>query len=126
MTEIQEGVELPEPGVRLELHLADCAACSAFAAEVAGVAEELRAASLEPAPAGLFVAHRRRRIAAPVAAAAATLVIAVAAGASCVLIFPDRGDRYLETIYSESWVREKLGEIPDTGADPKERPKTSS
>jgi len=47
-------------------------------------------------------------------------------GASCVLIFPDRGDRYLETLYSESWVREKLGEIPDTGADPKESPKPSS
>ncbi len=40
-------------------------------------------------------------------------------GASCVLIFPDRGDRYLDTIYSESWVREKLGEIPEAGADPK-------
>jgi cysteine synthase A len=37
----------------------------------------------------------------------------IPAGASCVLIFPDRGDRYLETIYSESWVREKLGEVPE-------------
>jgi N-(2-amino-2-carboxyethyl)-L-glutamate synthase len=47
-------------------------------------------------------------------------------GTSCVLIFPDRGDRYLDTIYSESWVRENLGEIPDSGADPKESPKPSS
>jgi cysteine synthase A len=41
-------------------------------------------------------------------------------GSSCVLIFPDRGDRYLDTLYSESWVRENLGEIPETDADPKE------
>lgn len=37
----------------------------------------------------------------------------IPAGASCVLILSDRGDRYLDTIYSESWVREKLGEIPE-------------
>lgn len=33
-------------------------------------------------------------------------------GATCVLIFPDRGERYLDTIYSDSWVREKFGEVP--------------
>jgi cysteine synthase A len=30
---------------------------------------------------------------------------------SCVLLFPDRGDRYLETIYSDYWVKEHFGDI---------------
>src|ERR1044072_6623273 len=25
-------------------------------------------------------------------------------GATCVAIFPDRGERYLDTVYSDSWV----------------------
>lgn len=33
------------------------------------------------------------------------------AGATCVAILPDRGERYLETIYNDSWVREHFGEI---------------
>ncbi|MEV7439350.1 2,3-diaminopropionate biosynthesis protein SbnA [Streptomyces griseoviridis] len=32
-------------------------------------------------------------------------------GSNCVLIFPDGGDRYLDTIYSDSWVRENFGDI---------------
>ncbi|HEX5735290.1 MAG TPA: 2,3-diaminopropionate biosynthesis protein SbnA [Blastocatellia bacterium] len=32
-------------------------------------------------------------------------------GAVCVLIFPDRGERYLDTIYSDSWVCEHFGEV---------------
>lgn len=32
-------------------------------------------------------------------------------GSNCVLIFPDGGDRYLDTIYSDSWVREKFGDV---------------
>ncbi len=32
-------------------------------------------------------------------------------GASCVVILPDRGERYLETVYSDEWVRQHLGEI---------------
>jgi N-(2-amino-2-carboxyethyl)-L-glutamate synthase len=32
-------------------------------------------------------------------------------GSTCVLIFPDGGDRYLDTIYSDAWVREKFGEV---------------
>ncbi len=34
-------------------------------------------------------------------------------GASCVLILPDRGERYLDTVYSDDWVREHWGEVPD-------------
>ncbi len=32
--------------------------------------------------------------------------------AVCVAIFPDRGERYLDTIYSDDWVIEHLGQIP--------------
>lgn len=34
-------------------------------------------------------------------------------GASCVLVFPDDGNRYLDTIYSDSWVAEHFGEVPE-------------
>ena len=37
------------------------------------------------------------------------------AGSNCVLIFPDRGERYLDTIYSESWVHRHFGAI-ESGA----------
>jgi 2,3-diaminopropionate biosynthesis protein SbnA len=32
-------------------------------------------------------------------------------GASCVLILPDRGERYLETIYDDAWVWEHFGDV---------------
>lgn len=32
-------------------------------------------------------------------------------GANCVVIFPDRGERYLDTIYSDEWVKEHFGEV---------------
>lgn len=32
-------------------------------------------------------------------------------GANCVLIFADRGERYLETIYDDDWVREHFGDV---------------
>lgn len=35
----------------------------------------------------------------------------IPAGANCVLVFPDRGDRYLNTIYSDAWVRENFGDV---------------
>lgn len=35
----------------------------------------------------------------------------IAPGANCVLIFPDRGERYLDTIYSAVWVRKHFGDI---------------
>lgn len=35
----------------------------------------------------------------------------IPAGANCVLIFPDRGERYLNTIYSDDWVRENFGDV---------------
>jgi cysteine synthase A len=35
----------------------------------------------------------------------------IASGSTCVAIFPDRGERYLDTIYSDSWVREHFGDV---------------
>jgi cysteine synthase A len=32
-------------------------------------------------------------------------------GAVCVAIFPDRGERYLDTIYSDVWVKEHFGDV---------------
>lgn len=32
-------------------------------------------------------------------------------GAVCVAILPDRGERYLETLFSDEWVREHFGEV---------------
>ena len=33
-------------------------------------------------------------------------------GATCVVVFHDRGERYLDTIYSDEWVAEHFGDIP--------------
>jgi 2,3-diaminopropionate biosynthesis protein SbnA len=39
-------------------------------------------------------------------------------GTTCVVVFPDRGERYLDTIYSDAWVREHFGDAAsDFGAD---------
>jgi len=32
-------------------------------------------------------------------------------GATCVAVLCDRGERYLDTIYSEGWVEEHFGDI---------------
>ncbi|MEV7287853.1 2,3-diaminopropionate biosynthesis protein SbnA [Streptomyces sp. NPDC093252] len=32
-------------------------------------------------------------------------------GSHCVLVFPDGGDRYLSTIYSDTWVRANFGDV---------------
>ena len=32
-------------------------------------------------------------------------------GSRVVVLFPDRGERYLDTIYSDEWVRENIGDI---------------
>jgi hypothetical protein len=57
--------------VWLDGHLSRCAACSTFAGHMAATAAVLRAAPLDPAPAGIFV-RGRRRVVVPVAAVAAT------------------------------------------------------
>lgn len=45
-------------------------------------------------------------------AALAKLRDRIPAASVCVLVFPDDGNRYLDTIYSDSWVREHFGEVP--------------
>lgn len=35
----------------------------------------------------------------------------IPAGATCVLVFPDRGERYLNTIYSDQWVQQNFGDV---------------
>ena len=32
-------------------------------------------------------------------------------GSNCVVILPDRGERYLDTVYSDNWVKEKFGDL---------------
>jgi cysteine synthase A len=32
-------------------------------------------------------------------------------GSTVVALLPDRGERYLDTIFSDEWVRDKLGDI---------------
>ena len=36
-------------------------------------------------------------------------------GSTCVMIFADRGERYLDTIYSDEWVRSHWQTVPDFG-----------
>src|SRR5262245_1460862 len=40
-------------------------------------------------------------------------------GAKCVAIFPDRGERYLDTIYSDSWVESHFGNVSHLWEEPK-------
>ncbi|MEV0742216.1 2,3-diaminopropionate biosynthesis protein SbnA [Streptomyces sp. NPDC050549] len=35
----------------------------------------------------------------------------IPAGSTCVLVLPDGGDRYLDTVYSETWVRRHFGDV---------------
>ncbi len=37
----------------------------------------------------------------------------IPAGSSCVVVLPDRGERYLDTVYSDAWVCEHFGEVGD-------------
>jgi cysteine synthase A len=35
----------------------------------------------------------------------------VPSGSNCVVIFSDRGERYLDTIYNDEWAAENFGDI---------------
>lgn len=35
----------------------------------------------------------------------------IPSGSTCVLVFADRGERYLDTIYSDAWVEEHFGDV---------------
>ncbi len=40
--------------------------------------------------------------------------------ANCVVFFPDRGERYLDTIYSDAWVEANLGDVSHHWEEPLE------
>jgi cysteine synthase A len=46
-----------------------------------------------------------------IAAAMHQYIHRVPDGSTCVLVLPDRGDRYLDTIYDPEWVQDHMGEI---------------
>lgn len=46
-----------------------------------------------------------------VAVAALRLRAEMPAGASCVMILPDRGERYVDTMFDDGWVREHVGDV---------------
>lgn len=37
----------------------------------------------------------------------------IPSGANVVVILPDRGERYVDTVYNDTWVREHFGEVAD-------------
>ncbi|WP_345044772.1 2,3-diaminopropionate biosynthesis protein SbnA [Streptomyces sannanensis] len=43
-------------------------------------------------------------------------------GSTCVLVLPDGGDRYLDTVYDDSWVRRQFGEVSHLWKGPTEYP----
>lgn len=47
----------------------------------------------------------------------------IADDATCVVVFPDRGERYLDTIYCDDWVRRHFGAIPDPDDTVEETPR---
>ncbi|MFQ6148489.1 2,3-diaminopropionate biosynthesis protein SbnA [Streptomyces sp. SID10815] len=53
-----------------------------------------------------------------VTAALGKFAARIPAGRNVVLVFPDRGDRYLDTIYSDDWVRAHFGEVSHLWQDP--------
>jgi predicted anti-sigma-YlaC factor YlaD len=71
--------ELSELGAaRLSAHLRKCAACTAYALEVAAVATRLRAAPLERPSVAVALPPRRRRAGLQIVAAAAAVLVAAA------------------------------------------------
>ncbi|MFJ6938961.1 2,3-diaminopropionate biosynthesis protein SbnA [Streptomyces sp. NPDC101132] len=53
-----------------------------------------------------------------VVAALERLAPAIEPGSNVVLVLPDGGDRYLDTIYNDSWVRGHFGEVSHLWKDP--------
>ncbi|MET9778966.1 2,3-diaminopropionate biosynthesis protein SbnA [Streptomyces sp. NPDC006367] len=53
-----------------------------------------------------------------VTAALGKFAARIPAGRNVVLVFPDRGDRYLDSIYSDDWVRAHFGEVSHLWQEP--------
>ena len=41
-------------------------------------------------------------------------------GAACVVVLPDRGERYLDTVYSDEWVEDHFGQVSHLWDEPRE------
>lgn len=48
------------------------------------------------------------------------LAPSIPAGATCAVVLPDRGERYLDTVYSDSWVEEHIGLVSHLWLDSEE------
>ena len=72
-------------GAMLNAHLARCAACSSYAADVAEITSALRAAALASLTAPVAVPHRRRLPLRLANVSAAAALLAVAAGIGVVM-----------------------------------------
>jgi N-(2-amino-2-carboxyethyl)-L-glutamate synthase len=48
-----------------------------------------------------------------VVAAVAKIRDRIPDGAVCAVLFPDRGERYLDTVYSDEWVKDHFGAVDD-------------
>jgi cysteine synthase A len=53
-----------------------------------------------------------------VVSALATMRDRIPAGATCALVFPDRGERYLDTIYDDDWVTAQFGDVSHLWTNP--------
>lgn len=53
-----------------------------------------------------------------VVSALATMRDRIPAGATCALVFPDRGERYLDTIYDDDWVAAQFGDVSHLWKNP--------
>jgi cysteine synthase A len=56
-----------------------------------------------------------------VIAAIGKMADSIPVGANCVVILADRGERYLDTVYSDSWVEEHFGQISHLWNEEEER-----
>lgn len=71
----------------LVAHVARCTACASFAAGVEALVEEVRAAPLEPVPAGTRAVAWRRRTIVPATRAAGRIASVAAAAATGIIAF---------------------------------------
>jgi len=86
-----------------------------------GLADRVVHVSDRDCVAGCRALVRREAILAGGSSGAAVMAVhrlrdEIPSGARCAVILPDRGERYLETIYCDAWVRERFGEIPELPA----------
>ena len=98
---------------RLDVHLRQCAACQAFAADVVLLTARVRLTPLEPAPAGAFTA-RRRRFGGSAAAVAAVAALLVAAAAPSFLA----GKLYADHASGHSAATTTVAQAPAVGLAP--------